>query len=159
MSDDGAQEPVFPFGNIPFLNDMMKAMASQGPLNWELAAQAAAAAARGDTPDTETDPSTRITYNRLADIADMHIRQATGLPTGPNDRHTEILTTTRALWAHRTLTDLRPLVTDLAASLNRPQTGAQSDPMAAMFSQMSALLFPTLMGITIGSMVGALAQR
>jgi hypothetical protein len=34
MSDDDAQEPMFPFGNIPFLNDMMKAMASQGPLNW-----------------------------------------------------------------------------------------------------------------------------
>jgi putative hydrolase len=159
MSDDGAQEPMFPFGNIPFLNDMMKAMASQGPLNWELAAQAAAAAARGDTPDTETDPATRITYNRLADIADMHVRQATGLTTGPGERHTEILTTTRALWAHRTLTDLRPLFTDLAAALNRPQPGAQADPMAAMFSQMSTLLFPTLMGITIGSMVGALAQR
>ena len=88
MSDDDAQEPMFPFGNIPFLNDMMKAMASQGPLNWELAAQAAAAAARGDTPDTDTAPATRIAYNRLADIADMHVRQITGLPTGPNDTHT-----------------------------------------------------------------------
>ena len=159
MSDDDAQEPMFPFGNIPFLNDMMKAMASQGPLNWELAAQAAAAAARGDTPDTDTDPATRIAYNRLADIADMHVRQVTGLPTGPNDTHTEILTTTRALWAHRTLTDLRPLFTDLAAALTRPQQGDQGDPMSAMIAQMSAFLFPTLMGITVGSMIGSLAQR
>ncbi|MEY2766827.1 MAG: hypothetical protein RI912_489 [Actinomycetota bacterium] len=159
MSDDDAQEPMFPFGNIPFLNDMMKAMASQGPLNWELAAQAAAAAARGDTPDTDTDPATRIAYNRLADIADMHVRQITGLPTGPNDTHTEILTTTRALWAHRTLTDLRPLFTDLAAALTRPQQGDQGDPMSAMIAQMSAFLFPTLMGITVGSMIGSLAQR
>jgi putative hydrolase len=159
MSDDDAQEPMFPFGNIPFLNDMMKAMASQGPLNWELAAQAAAAAARGDTPDTDTDPATRIAYNRLADIADMHVRQITGLPTGPNDTHTEILTTTRALWAHRTLTDLRPLFTDLAAALTRPQQGDQGDPMSAMIAQMSAFLFPTLMGITVGSMFGSLAQR
>jgi putative hydrolase len=150
---------MFPFGNIPFLNDMMKAMASQGPLNWELAAQAAAAAARGDTPDTDTDPATRIAYNRLADIADMHVRQITGLPTGPNDTHTEILTTTRALWAHRTLTDLRPLFTDLAAALTRPQQGDQGDPMSAMIAQMSAFLFPTLMGITVGSMIGSLAQR
>ena len=159
MSDDDAQEPMFPFGNIPFLNDMMKAMASQGPLNWELAAQAAAAAARGDTPDTDTDPASRIAYNRLADIADMHVRQITGLPTGPNDTHTEILTTTRALWAHRTLTDLRPLFTDLAAALTRPQQGDQGDPMSAMIAQMSAFLFPTLMGITVGSMIGSLAQR
>ena len=159
MSDDDAQEPMFPFGNIPFLNDMMKAMASQGPLNWELAAQAAAAAARGDTPDTDTDPATRIAYNRLADIADMHVRQITGLPTGPNDTHTEILTTTRAIWAHRTLTDLRPLFTDLAAALTRPQQGDQGDPMSAMIAQMSAFLFPTLMGITVGSMIGSLAQR
>jgi putative hydrolase len=159
MSDDDAQEPMFPFGNIPFLNDMMKAMASQGPLNWELAAQAAAAAARGDTPDTDTDPATRIAYNRLADIADMHVRQITGLPTGPNDTHTEILTTTRALWAHRTLTDLRPLFTDLAAALTRPQQGDQGDPMSAMIAQISAFLFPTLMGITVGSMIGSLAQR
>jgi putative hydrolase len=159
MSDDDAQEPMFPFGNIPFLNDMMKAMASQGPLNGELAAQAAAAAARGDTPDTDTDPATRIAYNRLADIADMHVRQITGLPTGPNDTHTEILTTTRALWAHRTLTDLRPLFTDLAAALTRPQQGDQGDPMSAMIAQMSAFLFPTLMGITVGSMIGSLAQR
>ncbi len=159
MSDDDAQEPMFPFGNIPFLNDMMKAMASQGPLNWELAAQAAAAAARGDTPDTDTDPATRIAYNRLADIADMHVRQVTGLPTGPHDTHTEILTTTRALWAHRTLTDLRPLFTDLAAALTRPQQGDQGDPMSAMIAQMSAFLFPTLMGITVGSMIGSLAQR
>jgi putative hydrolase len=159
MSDDDAQEPMFPFGNIPFLNDMMKAMASQGPLNWELAAQAAAAAARGDTPDTDTDPATRIAYNRLADIADMHVRQITGLPTGPNDTHTEILTTTRALWAHRTLSDLRPLFTDLAAALTRPQQGDQGDPMSAMIAQMSAFLFPTLMGITVGSMIGSLAQR
>ena len=159
MSDDDAQEPMFPFGNIPFLNDMMKAMASQGPLNWELATQAAAAAARGDTPDTDTDPATRIAYNRLADIADMHVRQVTGLPTGPNDTHTEILTTTRALWAHRTLTDLRPLFTDLAAALTRPQQGDQGDPMSAMIAQMSAFLFPTLMGITVGSMIGSLAQR
>ncbi len=159
MSDDDAQEPMFPFGNIPFLNDMMKAMASQGPLNWELAAQAAAAAARGDTPDTDTDPATRIAYNRLADIADMHVRQITALPTGPHDTHTEILTTTRALWAHRTLTDLRPLFTDLAAALTRPQQGDQGDPMSAMIAQMSAFLFPTLMGITVGSMIGSLAQR
>ena len=66
MSDDtpGDNEPQFPFGSMPFLNDMMKAMAAQGPLNWQIAAEAAASGARGDTPDPENDPSTRIALNR-----------------------------------------------------------------------------------------------
>ena len=162
MSDDvpGANEPQFPFGSMPFLNDMMKAMAAQGPLNWQLATEAAASGARGDTNDPEPDPATRIAFNRLADIADMHVREITSLPTGPNDVHTEIHTTTRAIWAHRTLQDLRPLFTDLATALNQPQpTQTSGDPLASMFANMSSLIFPSLMGITIGSMIGSLAQR
>ena len=162
MSDDGSgtNEPQFPFGSMPFLNDMMKAMAAQGPLNWQLATEAAASGARGDTADPDPDPSTRIAFNRLADIADMHVRGITGLPTGPHDVHTEIHTTTRAIWAHRTLQDLRPLFTDLATALNQPQSAQSSDdPLASMFANMSSLMFPSLMGITIGSMIGSLAQR
>ncbi len=51
VSDDtpADDEPQFPFGSVPFLNDMMKAMSAQGPLNWQIAAEAAAAGARGDT--------------------------------------------------------------------------------------------------------------
>ena len=162
MSDDdqGPEEPQFPFGSVPFLNDMMKAMAAQGPLNWQLATEAAAAGARGDTDDPEPDPSTRLAFNRLADIADMHVREITLLSTGPNDTHTEVHTTTRSIWAHRTLQDLRPLFTDLAAALNQPQTAQSSDdPLASMFANMSSLMFPALMGITVGSMIGSLAQR
>ena len=105
MSDDGSgsNEPQFPFGSMPFLNDTMKAMAAQGPLNWQLATEAAASGARGDNADPEPDPSTRLAFNRLADIADMHVREISALPTGPHDVHTEIHTTTRAIWAHRTL--------------------------------------------------------
>ena len=162
MSDDGSgsNEPQFPFGSMPFLNDMMKAMAAQGPLNWQLATEAAASGARGDNADPEPDPSTRLAFNRLADIADMHVREISALPTGPHDVHTEIHTTTRAIWAHRTLQDLRPLFTDLATALNKPQAAQSSDdPLASMFANMSSLMFPSLMGITIGSMIGSLAQR
>ena len=159
-------EPQFPFGGLPFLNDMMKQLASQGPLNWDVATQSAAAGARGDTPDPEPDPSTRFEFNALADIAGMHVQQATGLPAGRR----EVFTATRAVWAHRTLQDLRPLFTELAASMGRPaQDGipdqgdgdndATPDPLAAMFSQLSSLMFPSLMGLTIGSMIGSLAQR
>lgn len=148
------------FSGLPFLNDLMRQMASQGPLNWDVATQAAAAGARGDTDEPEPQPSTRFEYNALADIADMHVQETTGRDTGSR----EVFTTTRAIWAHRTLQDLRPLFTELAASMNRPPvkddgSDGPANPLGAMFTQLSALMFPSLMGITIGTMIGSLAQR
>lgn len=160
MSDDDMNMPN-PFGGLPFFNDMMRAMASQGPLNWDLAQQFAQLGAVGDSGDPEPDPSTRIAYNALADIADVYIREVTQRPTGPKDSHVEILTTTRARWAHRTLTDLRPLFTDLATALAKRDTPSESptDPMAAMLNNLSTMMAPALMGMSIGSMVGALASH
>lgn len=155
MSD----EPQFPFGGLPFLNDMMKQLSSQGPLNWDVATQAAAAGAKDGREDPDPDPTTRFEFNALAGIVEVRVSDATGIPS----RGHEIHTTTRGLWAHRTLQDLRPLFTDIAASMNKPartdDTAQESDPLAAMFTQLSSLMFPSLMGITIGTMTGALAQR
>lgn len=159
MSDD--QNPLNPFGGLPFFNDMMRAMGQQGPLNWDLAQQFAQLGAVGDIADPEPVASTRLEFNALADIADMHVRQATQLSTGPHDRHVEILTTTRARWAHRTLVDLRPLFTDLATALSTTdQTpAATDDPMAAMLGNLSRMMAPAMMGMSIGSMIGALASH
>jgi putative hydrolase len=160
MADD-EPTPFNPFGGMPFFNDMMRAMAQQGPLNWDLAQQFAQLGAVGDTSDPEPDASTRIAYNALADIADMHVREITTLSTGPRDRHVEILTTTRAKWAHRTLTDLRPLFTNLATALNRREEPQDSsdDPMAAMLGNLSSMMAPAMMGMSIGSMIGSLASH
>ena len=162
MSDDGSQNPMNPFDGIPFFADMMRAMSAQGPLNWDLATQFAALGARGDDPDPEPTMGSRLEWNSLADIADVRVIAATGRPTGPGDRHLEILTVTRAGWAHRTLTDLRPLFNDLAASLAAPTTNDASDsddPFAAMLGQISKMLAPAMMGMSIGSMAGALARH
>ena len=160
MSGDDSNTPN-PFGGLPFFNDMMRAMASQGPLNWDLAQQFAQLGSVGDSADPEPDPSTRIAYNALADIADVYIREVTQHPTGPKDVHVEILTTTRARWAHRTLGDLRPMFTDLATALGRRDqpTETSSDPMAAMMNNISTMMAPALLGMSIGSMVGALASH
>jgi putative hydrolase len=160
MSGDDSNTPN-PFGGLPFFNDMMRAMASQGPLNWDLAQQFAQLGSVGDSADPEPDPSTRIAYNALADIADVYIREVTQHPTGPKDVHVEILTTTRARWAHRTLGDLRPMFTDLATALGRRDqpTETSSDPMAAMMNNLSTMMAPALLGMSIGSMVGALASH
>ena len=68
---DGDMNASNPFGGIPFFNDMMRAMAGQGPLNWDLAQQFAQLGAVGDSPDPEPDTATRLAFNSLADIADI----------------------------------------------------------------------------------------
>lgn len=162
MADDGSPTPPDPFGGIPFLGDMMRAMASQGPLNWDLANQFAAMGARGDEPDPDPSISSRIEWNSLADIADLRVAAATGLATGPSGRHPEILTVTRAGWAARALSDLRPLFTELATSLSS-SSGTDSeptgDPLAAMLGQLSKMMAPAMMGMSVGSMAGALARH
>lgn len=161
MSGSDDDNNLNPFAGLPFFNDMMRAMAGQGPMNWELAQQFALMGATGDTADPEPDASTRISYNALADIADLHVREVSQLSTGAHDRHTEILTTTRARWAHRTLTDLRPLFNDLAAALGRRPASPDpsDDPLAAMLGNLSTMMAPALMGMSVGSMVGALAAH
>ena len=158
---DGDDIPPLPFGGLPFFNDMMRAMSQQGPLNWELAQQFAQLGAVGDTADPEPAASTRIEYNALADIADMHVRHVPGMATLAPAVRPEILTTTRARMAHRTLSDLRPLFTDLATALSTrpaPET-PDDDPFAAMLNNLSTMMAPAMMGMSIGSMVGAVAAH
>ena len=158
---DGDDFPPLPFGGMPFFNDMMRAMSQQGPLNWDLAQQFAQLGAVGDEPDPEPHASTRIEYNTLADIADMHVREIAGAITTTSAVRPEILTTTRARWAHRTLTDLRPLFTDLATALSTrsPNEESLDEPFAAMLNNLSTMMAPAMMGMSIGSMVGALASH
>lgn len=160
MSENNENFPN-PFGGLPFFNDMMRAMAGQGPLNWDLAQQFAQLGAVGDTSDPDPDPSTRIAYNALADIADPYIREITSLPTGPKDSHVEIFTTSRARWAQRALTDLRPLFTDLATALQRNDSPVETpeDPFGAMLANLSSMMAPAMMGMSIGSMIGSLASH
>ena len=160
-SDDPNENTPNPFSGMPFFNDMMRAMSQQGPLNWDLATQFAQLGAVGDTPDPAPDTQTRLAFNDLAKIADLHVREISKLTTGPRNTHTEILTTTRAQWAQRTLTDFRPLFTEVATALKKPndQELDNSDPLSAMLGNLSNMMAPAMMGMSIGSMVGALAQR
>ncbi|MBM3638582.1 MAG: zinc-dependent metalloprotease [Actinobacteria bacterium] len=160
-SGDDTPDPFKMFGSMGFLGDMMKAMGSQGPLNWDIATQFAGLGALGDSADSQPDPTVRFAYNDLARVADMHVRDVSGLDTNVGGRATEILTTTRSEWARRTLKDFRPLFTDLATSLSQRDvdTDTDGDPMAAMMASLSGLMAPAMVGMTVGGMVGALAQR
>ena len=153
--DEGRPDP---FAGIPFLGDMARAMSGQGPLNWELAVQFAALGAAGDGPDPEPEPRVRLAWEALADVAAVRVEEVSGIhvPVRP-----EVVTVSRAGWARRTLTDLRPLFTAMAGAIAARPTDddGNDDPMGPMFTALSRMMAPALTGMSIGSMVGSLARH
>lgn len=158
MADD---VPGFPFAGMPFFGDLAKALAGQGPLNWDAARQFATLASTGGTSEPNVDPGVRIGYEALARIAEMHVGDLTGL-TAPPPR---LELTTPGVWAQRTLEDYRPLFTELAQSLGRAPAAAETgldgvpDGFAAMLGALSQMMAPAMLGMALGSMVGRLATR
>ncbi|MBI5090606.1 MAG: zinc-dependent metalloprotease [Actinobacteria bacterium] len=146
-----------PFANLPMFGDLAKALAGQGPLNWEAARQFAVLSSTGGTSESNVDPSVRMAYDSLTTIVDMHVRDVTAL----DPPRVSLELTTPGVWAQRTLEAYRPLFTDLAVSLGRPPADVDTpdDPMLAMMAGLSQMMGPSMMGMAIGSMVGRLAAR
>jgi putative hydrolase len=149
-----------PFANMGMFGDMAKALAGQGPLNWDAARQFAALSSNTGAGEPNVDPVVRIRLADLARIVEMHVRDLTGLDT----TFPEITPVNKGTWAQRTLDAYRPLFTELATSLGqRPQpdeAGAElteSDPMMAMMANLSQMMAPAMMGMAVGSMVGRMA--
>ncbi len=171
MEDDASSADFGdnPFANLPMFGDLAKALAGQGPLNWDAARQFAAMAATGRDiasaggpaaiTDGNVDPTVRIALGELARIVELHVRDLTGLDT----IFPEVAPVTRAVWAQRALEAYRPLFTELATSLGRRQAPSESsedaDPLMAMMSNLSQMMAPSMMGMAVGSMVGRLATR
>ena len=160
-ADDGTEPADNPFANLPMFGDLAKALAGQGPLNWDAARQFAALSSSGGTSEPNIDPAVRIAFTNLAPIAEMHVRDVTGLEAPP----ATLEFTTPGVWAQRTLEAYRPLFNELAVSLGRqgspgaPGLDTPDDPMFAMLAGMSQMLGPSMMGMALGSMVGRLATR
>ncbi len=174
MAEESDPLGANPFGNIPLFGDLAKALAGQGPLNWDAARQFAHLASEGtaSTSAANVDPGVRIALADLARIAELHVRDVTGLdPTFP-----EVTPVAPGTWAQRTLEAYRPLFTELASSLGKrpPLTaggepgseldatddlGLGGDQMMAMMANLSALMAPSMMGMAVGSMVGRMATR
>ncbi|MGA0893639.1 MAG: zinc-dependent metalloprotease [Ilumatobacteraceae bacterium] len=154
---DGDSNVPDPFASLPMFAEMAKALAGQGPLNWEAARQFAVMAANGGAGEPNVDPMARMRLAELARIVEMHVADVAGAdPAFP-----EITAVTRSAWALRSLDDYRPLFTDMAASLSQSaaDTPAEGDPMAAMMAGISRMMGPSMMGMAIGSMIGRLAAR
>lgn len=170
MADDSASgdqpEPFNPFSAFPMFGDIAKALQGQGPLNWDAARQFALLGASEGRSEPNVDPAVRIAYADLARIAGMHVNDVTGAGV----EFPEPRVVTRSQWASETLDAYRPLFTDLATSLG-PRSGMAGladpslddeiagDPMLQMIAGLSQMMAPAMLGMSVGSMVGSLAQR
>jgi putative hydrolase len=154
-------EPENPFENLPMFGDLARALAGQGPLNWDAARQFAGLAATGGAAEANIDPTIRIKLGELAQIAEMHVRDLTGFD-GPSP---DVVPVTTGAWAQRTLEAYRPLFTELATSLGQPvaqpdnDVDLNADPLMSMMANLSKMMAPSMMGMAVGSMVGRMATH
>ena len=148
-----------PFSGMPFFGDLARAMASQGPLQWDVARQVALmTATHGTNTEANVEPASRISVERLAPIAEMHVRESTGIDLGSAN---SVQVVNRSMWTHLALEAYKPMFHNLAASLSSaPATVDESDdPMANMFASLNKMIAPAMMGMSVGTMVGQLSLR
>lgn len=173
MADDGGDDqtpnPFEMFGGMPMFGDISRMLAGQGPLNWDAARQFAIMSSTGGSgipgvsgspvvASPNIDPSVRIKYGELADIARLHVSDVMGIDVP----EVEPSVATPEQWAAQTLEAYKPLFTDMATSLGPPDddgTDATSDPMMQMMAGLSKMMAPAMLGMAVGSMVGNLAAR
>ncbi len=167
MADDDSGGGVNPFDGLPLFGDLSRALSGQGPLNWDAARQFALLSASGGemlpgsataVPAANVEPTVRIKYCELAGIARLHVADVIGfdVPT------TEPEVVTPQQWAQQALDAYRPLFTDMATSLGPSDdlpAEVAADPMAQMMAGLGKMLAPAMLGMSVGSMVGALARR
>jgi putative hydrolase len=146
-----------PFAAFPMFGDLSRALQGQGPLNWDAARQFAMLGATEGAPEPNVDPTVRLAYAGLAQIAAMHVNDV----TGSDLVYPEPRIVTRGEWTRETLDAYRPLFTDLATSLGptEPEPDSGGDPLFQMMAGLSKMLGPAMMGMSVGSMVGGLAKR
>ncbi|MCX6528671.1 MAG: zinc-dependent metalloprotease [Actinobacteria bacterium] len=153
-----------PFGGLPFFGDMMKAMAGQGPLNWDIAQQFAVMGTSTEGGQPNVDPAARIAIEQLIPIAVMHVGDVLGDAAQLSLSQAKYEFFTPAQWCHSTLNAYKPLFNELATALGQPSastSGAHtdidlenSDPMSQMMRNLASMMAPSLLGMTIGSMIG-----
>ena len=170
MSENPNEQP---FGGIPLFGDLAKAMSGQGPLQWDVARQVAiSTATNGTNTEANVDPSSRVSLEQLAPIADMHVRNYTGLTTcassGSGTALPNIVVNNHSTWVHHTLESYKPLFTQLATALSNPSADApqpgteldsETDQITAMMLSLNKMMAPAMMGMSIGSMIGQLSLR
>lgn len=173
--------PLGPGFPNPFgfdLDQLMRMLQSQGPVNLEIAQQFATAVA---TTNAETgqplaepaiDDSMRSTFDDVVRAAQVAVAETTGIP-GTLGVPTECVD--RAGWAHATVDGLIPVFTALAGALHRSgdAEGLHDDAISLGISAsdlppefggdigafLMQSMLPLLLGVWSGSMIGQLAHH
>ncbi len=170
VSDPGSPNP---FEGFPLFGDLAKMLGQGGgAVPWDAARNLAHAVATDNTSEGNVDPLERITLERLARVAELHVADVTGLSTSTTGRELTVLPVNRGAWANRTLDDYRPLLEKLAASLGAADTADAAEPgdeldlglgaedqFTAMLGPMLQAMQPMMVAMTAGSMVGHMARR
>jgi len=152
MSDPG------PGGNpFGFLGDLMKMFMTDGPLNWQIARQAALVASTGGELEPNVDPLARLRMEELLRIADLHVSDTTGLTPGGL---VTVRAVTRAEWAYYTLDHYRALFEGLAGALTSGTPPVSTDDAeAGLLGSLPQVLGPFFLGAQAGTMCGHLARQ
>jgi putative hydrolase len=146
---------------MPLFGDLAKLFSQQGPVGWDAARQLALSITADGGDEGNIDPLERIRLEQLVGIAELHVGNATGLPTSFGGTGISIMPVTRGQWAATTLDAWRPLFERLASSLTppaSPSTPDASDPLGFM-APLMAMMGPMMLGMTAGSMIGHLSRR
>jgi putative hydrolase len=152
------ERPEDPFSSLPMFGDLARALAGQGPLNWDAARQFAQLGATGGAAETNVDPAVRLAYADLSRLAWYHVADVIGSEAPAPEPQT----VTRSQWASGTLDAYRHLFTEMATALSTQPDQADDDvddPMVSMMAGLSRMMAPAMLGMSVGSMVGHLATR
>ena len=147
------------------LTEMMRALQSTGPVNWEVASQLASVVANdGEDQEPPIDAAARAQLEELAQAAQTNVAGETGLATSV----APVRVMTRREWATLHLDALRPVLERLATTLGGAfdaealsgelLTDAPTE-VADQLAGLLPMLAPLLLGVQAGSMIGYLAQH
>jgi putative hydrolase len=155
------------------LQQLMRMLQSQGPVNFDIAHQVADAVATAQ-PDTgepvtepKIDPSVLASFDDVVRAAQVTVVETTGLAATLG---IPSVCVDRSGWAQATLEGLMPVLTALAGALQRSgpsEIGSAAsvgdDAVPAESGDISAFLMqsllPLLLGVWSGSMIGQLAHH
>ena len=153
----------FSASGLPFFEQIAKAMSSAGPVQWDMARQFAMMTATNSSAEPNVEPTSRIAVHQLATIADLHVRDITGLSTSDTTQPPVIEVVNRSTWVHHTIEAFKFYFSDFSAdstSVNGTESlELESNGMDAMMSNLTKMMAPAMLGMSVGSMIGQLSLR
>ncbi|NBY44685.1 MAG: hypothetical protein EBQ64_01670 [Acidimicrobiia bacterium] len=153
----------FSASGIPFFEQIAKAMSSAGPVQWDMARQFAMMTATNSNTEPNVEPTSRIAVQQLASVADLHVRDVTGLSTSDSTQPPVIDVVTRSTWVHHTIEAFKFYFSDFSGNSTSAASNdgldIDSSGIDAMMSNLTKMMAPAMLGMSVGSMIGQLSLR